>query len=61
MLSVVPLIDLSVYVMESADNVEFLRCILKVSTVASHPFPLVSHVHAQWRSTSTIMNTLHEL
>lgn len=49
-LSVVPLIDLSAYVMKGADNVEFLCCILKVSTVASHPAPVVSHVHAHWRS-----------
>lgn len=55
-LSVVPLIDLSVHVMESADNVEFLCCILKVSTVASHLFPLVSQIHAQWLSTNAITN-----
>lgn len=60
-MSAVPLIDLSAYVMESSDNVEFLRCILKVSAVASYLFPLVSRVHAQCRGANAIMNALGNL
>lgn len=44
-LSIVPLIDLSVCVMEGSDDLEILCRILKVSMVASRPFPRISCVY----------------
>lgn len=43
--SIVPLIDLSVCMMEGSDDLEILCYIPKVSTAASRPFPCISCVY----------------